>query len=470
MKRLSMVFGLLLLVAGCCPDVELSEKEYYHTIVKELSSDEYYGRSNYMNGDVRAAQYIINELKSMGVAPAPAATSEEVGLTPEYKSKIAPCDAGRWSGAPSEDIAYLQHFSFPMNVFRGDMEVVLDGDTLECSVDYTVKEFSSGANGEYDVVYIDNKYLTTKGLVKYLDSGKFKNSFVVLDWDYYQKNLEFHPFERYQPYLLPLKNVGGVILRSSSEELFPYFKARSYYTVGMPVLMVSSAFPKDAKKIYVDIENEFLPQQDAHNIMAYIPGKSNPEKCLMFSAHYDHLGVVGRENIFNGANDDASGVAMLLLLARHFQENRPDYSVMFLFTDAEEENLLGAFYYAENPRVPLENVFAYVEVDMIADNADEITYQISDEGREVLDLFLEVNKGMAEPFEALNPEDLNDDSDHYAFAQKNVPVFYISIDGDYHKYYHTPRDTYQNFSDDNFERYYQLLTGFSSKASSLYLK
>lgn len=469
MKKSLLVLASLFFMAGCAETPSITEqKEYYNKIVEELSSDEYYGRSLYMNGDVKAAKYIINELIELGVAAAPAATRQEVGLKPPYKSAISPAGFERWGESTPQELAYLQHFSHPMNVFWGDMKVVVDGRELEATVDYIAKEFSSGAHGVYDVVYLDNKHLTSDGFVKYMDSGKFKDKFVVIDWDAYQEKLEFHPFERYMPYLVPLKNVGGVILKGGSEDLFPYFKARSYYTTKMPVLLTTSQFPSDAKKIEVHIDNQMIFEKDSHNIMAYIPGTKDPDKCLMISSHYDHLGLMGRDNVFNGANDDASGVAMMLVLARYFQENRPDYSVMFLFTDAEEENLLGAFYYAENPRIPLDNVFAYVEVDMIADNGDYLSVQISEEGKELLTLFEKVNSEMSNPFESLRQEEINDDSDHYAFAQKNVPVFYMSIDGDYHKYYHTPRDTYENFCDANFERFYEMLVGFSSKASSLY--
>ena len=469
MKKIVLVLASVLFMVSCAESPKVSDqKVYYHKIVKELSSDEYYGRSLYKDGDVKAARYIIGELRELGVSAPPAATKEEVGLKPPYKSEISPCGTARWSEGTAEELAYLQHFSYPMNVLWGDMEVVVDGKELVATVDYVAKEFSAGAHGTFDVTYLDNKYLTSEGFVKYVDSGRFKDKFVVIDWDAYQEKLEFHPYERYMPYLVPLKNVGGIILKSSSDHLFPYFKARSYYTANVPVLLTTSQFPSDAKKIEVNIDNEMIPVKDAHNIMAYIPGTKNPEKCLMLSSHYDHLGLMGRDNLFNGANDDASGVAMMLALAKYYQENRPEYSVMFLFTDAEEENLLGAFYYAENPRIPLDNVFAYVEIDMIADNANHLTYQISENAQSVMELFQEANRELPVPFEAINPEGLNDDSDHYAFAQKNVPVFYMSVDGDYHDYYHTPRDTYQNFCDENFERFYGMLVGFSSKASSLY--
>lgn len=469
MKKILLTLAFVLFMASCAKTPSISEqKEYYNQIVKELSSDEYYGRSLYKDGDIKAAKYIINELKKLGVAPPPAAMREEVGLKPPYKSEISPCGPARWSDGTPEELAYLQHFSYPMNVMWGDMKVVVDGKELVATIDYIAKEFSSGAHGTFDVVYLDNKHLTSEGFVKYMDSGRFRNKFVVIDWDAYQEKLEFHPFERYMPYLVPLKNVAGVILKGGSEDLFPYFKARSYYTTNMPVLLTTSEFPSDARKIEVAIDSEMIPDKDAHNVIGYIPGTKNPEKCLMFSSHYDHLGLMGRENVFNGANDDASGVAMMLALARYFQENRPEYSVKFLFTDAEEENLLGAYYYAENPRTPLEDVFAYVEVDMIADNADFLTVQISEEGKDLLALFEQVNSAMSNPFESLRLEGINDDSDHYAFAQKNVPVFYMSIAGDYHKYYHTPRDTYDRFCDENFERYYEMFVGFSSKASSLY--
>lgn len=470
MKKLGMVLVLASVMTGCKTDSpEFSEqKAYYNQVVKELSSAEYYGRSHYMDGDVKAADYIIGELIRLGVGPAPAAAGVEVPVHPEYKSEVKPAVHHRWEGKDPQKLAYLQHFTYPMNTLRGDMKIVVDGRELSPTVDYVAKEFSGSAHGFYDVAYLDNKYLTTDGFVRYMDDGKYKNTFVVVDWDEYQKRLDFHPFERYAPYLQPLRKLGGVILKGSSENLFPYFKARSYYTTHVPVFLTTSDFPSDARQIEVHIDNEMIPDKDGHNILAYIPGTKNPEKCLMISGHYDHLGLMGRDNVFPGANDDASGVALMLTLARYYQENRPDYSVMFLFTDAEEENLLGAFYYAENPRIPLENVFAFVELDMIADNGDHLDIQISEQGESLMKMFEDVNKGMSNPFGSMILEDLNDDSDHYPFALKKVPVFYMSVGGDYHKHYHTPRDIYENSSDANFGRFYELMVDFSSKASSLY--
>lgn len=444
-----------------------AQKEYYNKVVKELSDDSYFGRSVYRDGDIKAAKYIISELQRIGVEAVPMDNgNEEYPATPEYKSKVYPSGLGRWAEGSIEEIVYLQNFSFPMNTFYGQMSVSLDGKELVPTVDYIVKEFSSGLNGKYSVKYLDNKYITTEGLVKHLDSGRYKNSFVVIDWKEYLDKLEYHPFEVYAPYLGQLKNVAGVILKGEGD-LFPFFMARSWYTTNMPVLMVDGDFPTNAKEVEVNIENKFLPERDAHNIIAHIPGKKNPDKYLMFSAHYDHLGLMGRDNLFNGANDDASGIAMLLTLAEKFQKSRPDYSVVFLFCDAEEENLLGSFYYTQNPILPLEDMIAFVELDMIQDNGNTLVTQISDQGTHLLEAFTQVNGELSNPFEKINQEALSDYSDHYPFALKKVPAIYFTVEGDFYKYYHTPRDKYENSSNDNFERFYEMLSRFSLKASSL---
>ena len=103
MKKLGMVLVLASVMTGCKTDSpEFSEqKAYYNQVVKELSSAEYYGRSHYMDGDVKAADYIIGELIRLGVGPAPAAAGVEVPVHPEYKSEVKPAVHHRWEGFSS---------------------------------------------------------------------------------------------------------------------------------------------------------------------------------------------------------------------------------------------------------------------------------------------------------------------------------------------------------------------------------
>ncbi len=88
-------------------------------------------------------------------------------------------------------------------------------------------------------------------------------------------------------------------------------------------------------------------------MIATIKGTAIPDSFLVFSAHYDHLGQMGKDIYFPGANDNASGTSMLLNLAKYYSQNRPKYSVLFIAFGGEEAGLIGSEYYVKNPLVPL---------------------------------------------------------------------------------------------------------------------
>lgn len=469
MKKIILGAMSILAMNGCCnkADIPAPGKEYYDSIVKELSSAEYWGRSNYNNGTIKAAEFIMGEMEAIGVAPVPQETIESSwkgkerpelhSLQPEFKSLITPCGARRWEGAPESRLAYLQHFNFPLNTQRGKVELTVDGVTLQNTVNYTLKEFSPSFKGDLDVVYLDNKHLNPETFCKYMDSGKFKDKAVVLDWDHFRKTMYTYPgIEVYKTYFVPLQNVGALICKG--EELLPYFKSRNHFNTPMPVFMADSTFPSDAKKVHIETNAEMI-DNDAHNIIAYIPGSKHPDKHFIISCHYDHLGVCGDE-IFYGASDNSSGTAMLLNLMRHFKKNQPEYSVMFIFFDAEENNLLGSFFYADNPVLPLENIEYFIELDMIGDNGNNIVCQSSDNGVSGIELMESISSRSADPFESFIRQELEDYADHYPFALKGVPAMYMETDGEYNKYYHSPRDCYEHFSTRNYDRIFNLVTTF----------
>lgn len=442
-------------------------EEYFVSVVKELSSPEYYGRSNYMDGAVKAGKFIISEMESIGVGPIPQSVIDKAWegkvrpelhpLQPEFKSLISPSDPGRWSDAPEEHLSYLQHFSHPLNAQRGAVELVVDGKRLVNTVDYTLKEFSPTYKGELDVVYLDNKFLDPESFCKHMDSGKYRNKAVVLDWDKFKETMYTYPgIEVYKTYFVPLKNVGAIICKG--EELLPYFKSRNHFNTPMPVFMVDANFPDNARKVSINVEGEMV-HNDAHNIIAYIPGSKHPDKHFILACHYDHLGVCG-EDIFYGANDNSSGSAMLLNLMRYFRKNQPEYSIVFIFFDSEENNLLGSFFYADNPLLPLDDIQFFLELDMIGDNGNTVVCQSSDAGIEGLEYLKKVNSGMENPFGKFQQDPFEDYADHYPFGLKGVPAMYMELNGDTNKNYHSPRDNFENFYSSNYNRVFTLVTGF----------
>jgi len=436
-------------------------RAYYNSVLEEISSERYNGRSVYGDGDVRAAKYLIDQLASLeGIVPCEAAGPEDQSVRPYLKSLVEPGDEGRWNVVEGKEkyLPYLQHFQFPMNVMRGAMSLSVDGVSYAPTFDYTVKEFSPTCHGFFKVTYLDEEAYRREGFMEHLSSGLYRDQFVVIDWNRYLETVRPDPFDKYKPWLTELKNIGGIILRQ--EEQFPYFKARTYYQGKCPVLFVNKSFPDDAREIELHLDAEMLPTRDAHNVVAWLPGTDpSCDTYYTFIAHYDHLGYMGADQVFPGANDNGSGSAMVVTLAKYFSKHRPRHGIQFILVDAEEENLLGSFFYCENPRLPLDKVEYLIDLDMVADDSDHLATQITPGGEAGLERFRQINAASKAPFD-LVMEEMNDDSDHFSFAQKGVPGIYFETIGSIIQHYHTPRDTYQNTRDENFDRLFDMIVRF----------
>ena len=462
MKRIAMLLAAALALYGCTPDY----KGLYNSIVEELSQERYQGRSVRGDGDLQAARYLIDQLSAIeDVVPCEAAGPEEAVARPYLKSVVEPSDAGRWDSREDKEkyLPWLQHFQFPMNVMRGAMSLSVDGVDYAPTLDFTVKEFSPSCHGFFKVTRLDEEAYHPEGFIEHLNSGLYRDQFVLIDWNRYLEALQPDPFDKYQPYLTQLTEVGGIILRQ--EEQFPYFKARSWYQTPRPVLFVNGSFPADAREIELHLDAEMIPVRDAHNIVAWLPGTdAGSERYFTLIAHYDHLGCMGDGFLFPGANDNASGDAMLIALARYFSKHRPRHGVQFILLDGEEANLLGAFFYCENPRKPLDAIEYLINLDMVADDGDHLATEVSASGTAGLEHFRAINgDGKFPPFDiALQP--FSDNSDHFAFGEKGVPCIYFSTEGSMLTHYHTPRDTFAHTSDQNFNRLFHLITEFIQSA------
>jgi Zn-dependent M28 family amino/carboxypeptidase len=174
----------------------------------------------------------------------------------------------------------------------------------------------------------------------------------------------------------------------------------------------------------------------SHNVIAKITGSKRPNDYIIFSAHWDHLGIgspdAKGDSIYNGAADNASGTAALLEIARAFksQSDKPERTVIFLAVTAEEQGLLGSAYYAQHPVYPLATTVANLNIDVVNTYGPtkDITY--SGKGQSDLEDYL------AEEAKAkgryIAPEDHPEAghyfrSDHFSFARGGVPS--LTADG-----------------------------------------
>lgn len=192
------------------------------------------------------------------------------------------------------------------------------------------------------------------------------------------------------------------------------------------------------------------------NLLARING-TKPGKVMVVTAHYDHLGVRNGE-IYNGADDNASGVAGLLAVAEAFKANPPKHDVILAVVDAEEGGLRGARAFAAAPPVPLESIVLNVNFDMLSKNAKNELFVAGASASPVLRPILErvaatapVVLKLGHDTDADGPQNnWTNQSDHYAFAEKGVPWVYFGVED--HPEYHRPSDDFATIPQDFFKR------------------
>ena len=176
--------------------------------------------------------------------------------------------------------------------------------------------------------------------------------------------------------------------------------------------------------------NSDISYFSSHNLIGYKEGVSKPDEYLIFMAHWDHLGVnkdLTGDQIFNGAADNAAGVAAVIELARKFNQVQTERSIIFSALTLEESGLLGSAYLAENPPVDLANVVAGFNFDRILPTGKTNDMAVIGYGASELEDILEAE--LEKQGRYINPDPNPEKgyfyrSDHISFAKKGVPVLY----------------------------------------------
>ena len=412
---------LLLILAVCSLQLNAQDLAHYKKIVKELSSAKYQGRGYAEDGANKAGKWIAKEFTKAG--------ADEVTCQP---------------------------FKLNINTFPGKMDVRVDGKKLTPGVDFTLREFNPGLKGEFKLYYVDTLNYNPDKMFADLASPEFEGAFVVCDFMFTYKHTK--DFRK----LASKKDCSNSGMLYTWETPLKFYKAYGETVKEKPILWVKPDFPKDAKTIKVDMENEFLKDYECFNVIAKVEGTRH-DSCYVFTAHYDHLGKLGKKTFYPGAHDNASGTAAIITFAAHYAKNKPEFDMYFIAFSGEDANLRGSDWYVEHPVVPLNQIKYLFNLDMIADNNPKQYCEFSDEAMEGFALFEKINteKGY---FKALDRHDLDENSDHWPFAKKNVPVvFFMNEHGDAYKYYHTIHDTYENHIFSNYEPTFKLIEDFINK-------
>ncbi len=232
-----------------------------------------------------------------------------------------------------------------------------------------------------------------------------------------------------------------------------------------------AALEEDFRAVPLDLTasatlNNEIEETTSRNVVGFFPGAERPEETVLYMAHWDHLGMKPEregDKIFNGAVDNATGVAGLIEIARAFntRPEPPERSVVFLAVTAEEQGLLGSRHYAENPVYPLPKTAAAINMDGLGPYGETRDIVVVGHGSSELEDYLAEaaeNQGRRVEPESTPEKGYYYRSDHFNFAKQGVPSLYAEAGTDLveggtergerlqaeytEKHYHKPSDEF----------------------------
>jgi Zn-dependent M28 family amino/carboxypeptidase len=407
MKKLASIFLIILFVSSAFPAQDRS-KEFDQAKMRErvirLSADDFEGRGPGTEGGKRAAQYIANQLKAIGVKPANKGSYFQnvklVGVKADPQTVLRVSEAevanGKLYKFGDDFVATTGAQAANVSV---DADLVFAGYGIDAPL-YNWSDFKGDPNfykGKVLMILVNDPPATEKE--PFLFGGKALTYYGRWTYKYEEAArrgaagvILIHTTESAGYGWNVVRTSNGnwryEIARTPSEKT-PFLKFKSWVTddAASKILQSANLGLQDLKnraasrdftpvntglRVKLDLRSE-TKTFDSPNVVGTLDGKDPRKKgeYVVYTAHWDHLGI-GEPNekgdrIYNGAYDNASGVAAILgiaeVLAKIPLKERPNRSFLFMFPTAEEQGLLGAEYYSHHPLVPLAKTAANVNVD-----------------------------------------------------------------------------------------------------------
>ncbi len=427
--------------------VQRNEIEYH---IKVLSSDSLEGRDTGSPGLEMAAKYIEDQLESYGVRPHPNLETFRQKVPLE---RITPPEEGK---IVIGDSSYLVSRDF----------LVMSGTSKEFEGAFIFVNFGN----EDD---LDNESVEGKWVVAYCGNGQSPSPIQWLgDLDTKRNRIveagaigliELYNSPQFTWDLIARARGGeGVFIANSEDNKLDEFPHLWLDNTGNKV-----AFQLDSlETIGVQFSERAREEIDAFNIVGIVEGTETPDEYVVYSAHYDHVGI-GRpddsgDNIYNGARDNAVGTVTVLSSAKSIGKYPTKRSSLFVFFTAEEKGLLGSEWFVNNPPIPLNQmIFCFNSDNGGYNDTTKATIQGLERNTASADI---VEACAAFGIEAIKdpvPQyNLFDRSDNVNFARKGVPDFTFSMgftdfNEEITKYYHQAADQAETLDFEYLERFFK---------------
>lgn len=390
-------------------------------ILDKLCSADFSGRGYVNQGDTKAADFLIEEFRKLGL--------KKVNRT------------------------YFQLFDFDVNTFPGKLELKINGEILVPGKDYVINPSSPYAILDRETKLFSDIFRSAEEIFSAIGEIDLMNQVLVLDKSHFKSRDELLVL---RTTLTKLADIMPVIVLTDGSPIwhvsqnqwnYPVFEVdRSKFKEGRVEMIV------EAKKI----------KHEAKNVIGRIPAKGKAMRRIIFTAHYDHLGQMGANTYYPGANDNASGVTLMMAIARKLlSQPKTSTEYVFIAFAGEEVGLLGSKYFVENPLIDLKSIRFLLNLDIFGGAHHSITAVNGTIHHDEFECLVKTNQEMGITGEIkVRGESAN--SDHHWFHAAGVKSFFL-YSGGLNPHYHVPWDVAKDVDLVLLDKTADLLIKFASR-------
>ncbi|MDR2232184.1 MAG: M28 family peptidase [Tannerella sp.] len=505
MRKFSILLSVLLTLAISVvaqktdkvysPILEMNDETLFRSVTRELSDDAFGGRKPMTDYEAPTLDYIAGRFKEVGLEPAAGGSYLQkvplLGVKTNIKNNELTVNGAkgkvtlRWW---DDFVLWTLRAEKQLKVNKADFVFVGFGirapeygwdDYADIDVKGKVVVMMVNDPGFYDNNLFLGKNMTYYGrwTYKFEEAGRQGAAAAIIihdtepasyGWSVVQNSRASSTLSLYSPSgnkeLIPFQ---GWVTGESAKKLFDAAGVSLDETMDAAKKKGFKSFPLKLKAT-IESTNDIEISESA-NVAAILPGTTLKDEYIIYTAHWDHLGIgqpVNGDSIYNGALDNATGIAALVLLGRRFSQlpERPKRSIVFLAVTAEESGLLGSEYYAENPLFPLDKTLVCINIDSYGDKMPVSDVILSAAGLTETDRYVKdaaAAQGRTVKYSSIDPGGGFYRSDHFNFFKVGVPVVVAKSGNQYidpqaakahqEKYYsgagnyHQPTDEYHDW-------------------------